>query len=75
MKINHVLLILPVVVLVGLITIYSMEEEWCITEECYSRGYITGSLISIWIVFYGIPVGIYFLVRSRKKKEIKTAIQ
>jgi preprotein translocase subunit YajC len=71
------LLILPLVALFGLIIFYSIEEEWCIIEECYSRGYIAGSLISIWIVFYGIPVGIYFLIRSRKKKAetTKTDIQ
>jgi len=73
MKINHVLLILPLVALVGLSLFYIISDiEVCETTGqsgvvCHGSGYIVGTLTAYWIVLYGIPVGVYFLIRRKKK--------
>lgn len=75
MKINHILLIVPVVAIVGLSIFYSMLWSWCVEagEDRCSDAFIDPMVMAqiLFVFFYGIPVGVYFLIRGRKKKQGK----
>ncbi|MBI2006236.1 MAG: hypothetical protein HYS75_03055, partial [Nitrosopumilales archaeon] len=73
MKINHILLLLPIAGIVGLSIFYSMLWSWCVEageSEC-SDAFIDPMVMAqiMFVIFYGIPVGIYFLIRGKKNKE------
>ena len=76
MKLNHIILITPLIVLIGLSAILLSEEGWCdLNNECESNLYWVGWVVGFWSVFYGIPVVGYFVGRviyrklKQKKKE------
>lgn len=74
MKINHILLLLPLVALVGLSIFYYILWSWCVEagEDGCSDAFIDPLAAAhvYFGIFYGIPVGIYFLIRGRKKNDV-----
>ena len=70
MKLNHILLLTPLVVLVGLSAFLLSEEGWCdVNNECENSFYWVGWFIGLWIVFYGIPATGYLIYRKVKQKK------